>query len=56
MDFVLRPLPEVDDTLALYRDGRIVGRVKVTGPSRETTIAGDITAGEAVVGDEVRAD
>jgi len=30
--------------------------VKVTGPARDTTIAGDITTGAAQAGDEVRDD
>jgi len=56
MDFPVRKLPVLDQRLNIYRNGQKVGEVKVTGPARETTIAGDIIAGEAQVGDEVRED
>ena len=56
MDFPIRRMPAVDQRLNVYHDGRKTGEVKVTGPTRDTTIAGDITAGEAQVGDEVRED
>ena len=49
-------MPAVDQRLNVYHDGQKTGEVKVTGPTRDTTIAGDITAGEARVGDEVRED
>jgi len=56
MDFPVFRMPVVDQRLNVYRNGRKVGEIKVTGPSLETTIAGDLTAGEAQVGDEVRED
>ena len=56
MDFPVRKLPVLDQRLNIYRNGQKVGEVKVTGPARETTIAGDIIAGAAQVGDEVRED
>jgi hypothetical protein len=56
MDFPVRKLPVLDQRLNVYRNGQKVGEVKVTGPARETTIAGDIIAGAAQVGDEVRED
>ena len=56
MDFPVRRMPAVDQRLNVYHDGRKTGEVKVTGPTRDTTIAGDITAGGAQVGDEVRED
>jgi|KBSSwiStaDraftv2_1062776.scaffolds.fasta_scaffold1332432_2 hypothetical protein len=56
MDFPVRKLPVLDQRLNIYRNGQKVGEVKVTGPARETTIAGDIIAGEAQVDDEVRED
>jgi len=56
MDFPIRRMAAVDQRLNVYRDGQKTGEVKVTGPTRDTTIAGDITAGEARVGDEVRED
>ena len=56
MDFPVRKLPVLEQRLNVYRNGQKVGEVKVTGPGRDTTIAGDIMAGEAQVGDEVRED
>lgn len=56
MDFPVLKMPAVDQRLNVYRNGQKVGEVKVTGPRQETVIAGDITSGEARVGDEVRAD
>ena len=56
MDFPIRKLPVLEQRLNVYRNGQKVGEVKVTGPGRDTTIAGDIMLGEAQVGDEVRED
>jgi len=56
MDFPIRKLPVLEQRLNVYRNGQKVGEVKVTGPGRDTTIAGDILVGEARVGDEVRED
>jgi len=56
MDFPVFRMPVVDQRLNVYRNGQKVGEIKVTGPSLETTIAGDLAAGEAQVGDEVRED
>ena len=56
MDFPVRRLPALEQRLNVYRKGQKVGEVKVTGPARDTTVAGDILAGEAQVGDEVRED
>lgn len=54
MDFPLRQMPALEQRLSVYRQGRKVGEVKVSGPTRDTTIAGDVMVGEARVGDEVR--
>ncbi len=54
MDFPVFKMPALDQRLNVYRNGQKVGEVKVTGPMRDTIIAGDITAGDAQVGDEVR--
>src|ERR1041385_2359890 len=54
MDFPVSRMPPVEQRLNVYHRGQKVGEVKVTGPMRDTTIAGDIIAGEAQVGDEVR--
>jgi hypothetical protein len=56
MDFPVRKLPVLEQRLNVYRNGQKVAEVKVTGPGRDTTIAGDITVGEVQVGDEVRED
>jgi len=56
MDFPVRKLPVLEQRLNVYRNGQKVGEVKVTGPGRDTTIAGDIMVGEVQVGDEVRED
>lgn len=56
LDFSLRSLPPLDKRLSVYRGGRKIGEVKVTGPSRDNNIAADLISGQADVGDEVRAD
>jgi len=56
MDFPLRRMPENGQRLNVYRDDQRVGEVRVTGPSQGTTTAGDLLAGEARIGDEVRED
>ena len=47
-------LPAIDDVLSVYRNGLKVGEIKISGPKRDFNIAGNITKGECVVGDEVR--
>lgn len=54
LDFSLQVLPALEQRFNVYRGGRKVGEVKVTGPARDSNIAADIIAGEAQVGDEVR--
>jgi len=56
MDFPIRRMPALEQRLNIYHNGQKVGEVKVTGPARDTTIAGDITTGAAQAGDEVRDD
>jgi hypothetical protein len=56
MDFRLRNFPVLDQRLSVYRDGQKVGEVRVTGPILGTAAAGDIVAGQAQAGDEVRED
>jgi tetratricopeptide (TPR) repeat protein len=56
MDFAIRRLPAMEQRLNIYRSGQKIGEVKVTGPTLEMTVAGDIVAGEAQIGDEVRSD
>jgi hypothetical protein len=54
MDFPVWGMPALEQRLHVYRDGQRMGEVKVTGPTVETTVAGDLVAGEARLGDEVR--
>jgi hypothetical protein len=56
MDFPVRSLPALDQHLNVYREGQKIGEVQVTGPIMGTAIAGDIIAGQAAVGDDVRED
>jgi hypothetical protein len=54
MDFTVWRMPALDQRLHVYRNDQRIGEVKVTGPAVDTTIAGDLVAGEARPGDEVR--
>ena len=54
IDFAFNPPPQVDQRLAVYRDGQKVGEIKISSQARNNIIAADITAGEARIGDEVR--
>lgn len=54
VDFYLSRIPQLDQRMAVYRQGEKVGEIKITGPERNQNIAADILAGEANVGDEVR--
>jgi hypothetical protein len=56
LDFLPGKMPKVDQRMNIYRQGQKVGEVKVTGPSRDTNIAADISSGEAKAGDEVRSE
>ena len=49
-------LPPVDQKLNVYRDGQRVGEAVVSGQSRGSNFAADITLGDARVGDTVRSD
>lgn len=54
MDFSVWQMPALEQRLHVYRGQQRVGEVKVTGPTVDSTVAGDLTAGEARPGDEVR--
>jgi hypothetical protein len=56
IDFSTGRPPELGQKLSLYRAGLKVAEVKVSGPFRNTTVAADLTAGEAKYGDEVKSD
>ena len=54
MDFHLRRLPALEQRLDVFRAGQKVGEIRVTGPVREMTVAGEILSGNPEAGDEVR--
>ena len=43
-------MPNMDQTLFLYRNGLKVGEVKITGPQRDNDIVADLVTGTAQVG------
>ena len=49
-------MPARDQGLNVYRHGRKVAEVKVSGPQRDNNIVADVVAGAPEVGDEARAD
>jgi hypothetical protein len=53
LSFPAGGMPNVDQTMFLYRSGLKVAEVRVTGPQQETNIAADIVSGDAQVGDDV---
>jgi hypothetical protein len=54
LTFPVGPMPGMDQSLFLYRNGLKVGVVKVTGPQRDNDTVADLLNGTAQVGDEVR--
>lgn len=54
LDFGFHLLPELGASLDVFREGMKVGELRVSGPSRGSTIVADITGGEVRSGDEVR--
>lgn len=54
LNFPIGHLPVLDERLNVYRLGLKVGEVKVTGPQMDDNVVGDLVAGDANVGDEVR--
>jgi hypothetical protein len=56
LGFPIGQLPENGTKFSLFRAGAKVGEVKVTGPAAENFTVGDISAGTAREGDEVRAE
>jgi hypothetical protein len=55
LNFSIGHLPSLDQRLSIFRRGLKTGEVKVTGPQLEDNVVGDIVAGDAQVGDDVRA-
>ena len=54
LNFPIGHLPVLDERLNVYRLGLKVGEVKVTGPQMDDNVVGDLVAGDANIGDEVR--
>lgn len=54
LDYGPGKVPQLDQKLGVYRGTDKVGEIKISGPYRGTTVAADITAGEAKFGDQVR--
>jgi len=54
LNFPIGHLPTLEQRLNVYRLGLKIGEVKVTGPQMDDNIVGDVVAGDAQAGDEVR--
>jgi hypothetical protein len=54
LTFPLGQLPPTDSRMNVFRNGAIVGEVKITGPQRDDNSVADIVLGDAQKGDEVR--
>jgi hypothetical protein len=54
LNFPVGRMASPEKTLIVYREGKKVGDVKVTGPQQDDNIVADLVAGEVQVGDEVR--
>jgi hypothetical protein len=52
--YPLGQLPPLGNRMNLYRNGAIVGEVKITQPQRDDNTLADIVFGDAQKGDEVR--
>lgn len=54
LNFPIGRLPPLGQQLNVYHLGLKVGEITVTGPQQEDNIVGNITTGDAAVGDAVR--
>lgn len=54
LTFPLGQLPPLGARMNIFRNGEIVGEIKVTGPQRDDNSVADIVDGDAQKGDEVR--
>ena len=54
VDFPNSRMPQLDQRLNVYRLDQKVAEVKISGPYLGTTVAADVTAGQAAEGDLVR--
>lgn len=55
LDFYLSPMPETNAVLNVFRKDQKVGELKISGPTIGHNTVADVLAGEAAVGDTVRA-
>ncbi len=55
MNFPIGHLPSLDQRLSIFRRGLKIGEIRVTGPQLDDNVVGDIVAGDAQAGDDVRA-
>lgn len=53
MDFGLAGMPAVGSMVDVIEGDDVVGRIRVSGPARDTIIAGDIVSGEIRNGQQV---
>jgi hypothetical protein len=54
LDFGFKRLPQVGQQLGIYRLGKKIGQVRVSGPAWETYTVADIVDGEIWAGDEAK--
>ncbi|HEY2082812.1 MAG TPA: hypothetical protein VGI88_08500 [Verrucomicrobiae bacterium] len=54
LTFPLGQLPPMDSRMNVFRNGAIVGEVKISGPQQNFNSVADIVLGDAKKGDEVR--
>jgi hypothetical protein len=52
--FPIGRLPTMDQKMSVYRRGVKMGEISITGPQLDDTVVGDLVAGTAEIGDEVR--
>jgi hypothetical protein len=54
LTFPLGQVPPVDSRMNVFRNGAIVGEIRITGPQHDNNSVADIVLGDAKKGDEVR--
>jgi hypothetical protein len=54
LSFPMGRMPNMGQSLFLYRGGLKAGEVKITGPQSDNNTVADLVSGDAQVGDEVR--
>lgn len=52
VDFNVGAIPPLETVMNVYRGNAVVGVIRLTGPTRDNLVAGDIVQGEAGVGDQ----